>query len=586
MDDARIQDNHQEPTNCDGLDELRRLLLGSDKDAINKLRDRLDNPKTHAQDVSRILPDAVILRSSQDKQLTKALMPTVEEAIGASIKRNPQRLVDIIFPVMGPAIRKAVSQAFSQMVQSLNQVLAQSFSIRSLRWRIEALRTGRSFAEVVLSHTLIYSVEQVFLIHRKTGLFLQQVAAKSAASVHADMISGMLSAVQDFVKDSFSLRRGDSLEALQVGDFSVWIEQGSLAILAATVRGNAPEEIRTVLQNALENVHVDQREALEEFQGDTAPFTATRTHLESCLIMQLQEKRKQPLAKKKKLLMFWSVLVFLLLIVAVWLFFSIRDNARWSNYLDRLNSQPGIVVVSSEKRDGKHFISGFRDPFSADPQTILRETKIDPEEVTTRWESFQSSYPEFVLVRAKDLLQPSENVSLKFENGILSASGFASRDWIAEARKLARTITGIERFQEDRLVDFSSLKFRIENQSLLFSPGTTDLTGGQNNTIERLIADIENLCGAAQAAGKAIRFRILGHTDKTGTELTNIPLSQKRAEYVLSLFASRGLKAENLKMAAIGATGFSPQGLTTRDRISSRTVTFRVDAVESKLGKQ
>jgi hypothetical protein len=32
-------------------------------------------------------------------------MPVVEEAIGISVKKNPQRLVDAIFPVMGPAIR-------------------------------------------------------------------------------------------------------------------------------------------------------------------------------------------------------------------------------------------------------------------------------------------------------------------------------------------------------------------------------------------------------------------------------------------------------------------------------------------------
>ena len=78
---------------------------------------------------------------------------------------------------MGPAIRRAIAEALRAMVDSFNQVLQHSLSARALRWRVEAWRTGRPFAEVVLSHSLVYRVEQVFLVHRDTGLLLQHVAA-------------------------------------------------------------------------------------------------------------------------------------------------------------------------------------------------------------------------------------------------------------------------------------------------------------------------------------------------------------------------------------------------------------------------
>ncbi|NJM53355.1 MAG: hypothetical protein HC846_08145 [Blastocatellia bacterium] len=55
------------------------------------------------------------------------------------------------------------------MVQSLNQSLEHSISPKGLRWRIEAWQTGKSFAEVVMLNSLIYRVEEVFLIHRETG---------------------------------------------------------------------------------------------------------------------------------------------------------------------------------------------------------------------------------------------------------------------------------------------------------------------------------------------------------------------------------------------------------------------------------
>ena len=110
---------------------------------------------------------------------------------GVFRQKNPQPLADAIFPIMGPAIRKAISTALSGMVQNFNQTLTHSMSAQGLSWRWEALRTGRSFSEVVLVRTLLFRVEQVFLIHKETGLLLCQVSAPNAAMQDADMVSGM-----------------------------------------------------------------------------------------------------------------------------------------------------------------------------------------------------------------------------------------------------------------------------------------------------------------------------------------------------------------------------------------------------------
>ena len=89
------------------------------------------------------------------------------------------------------------------MVQRLNRALEESLSVKSLRWRLEARRTGRPFAEIVLLKSLVYRVEQVFLIHRESGLLLQDAVAQSVVAQDTDMVSGMLSAIRDFITDSF-----------------------------------------------------------------------------------------------------------------------------------------------------------------------------------------------------------------------------------------------------------------------------------------------------------------------------------------------------------------------------------------------
>lgn len=114
----------------------------------------------------------------------------------------------------------------AQTLETFNQLLEQSLSPRSIRWRFDAWRTGRKYSEVVLMKTLVYQVEQVFLIHRETSLLLQHVVSKNAIVKDPDMVSSMLSAIQDFMADSFTDE--SSLNALRLGELSVLIEQGRL----------------------------------------------------------------------------------------------------------------------------------------------------------------------------------------------------------------------------------------------------------------------------------------------------------------------------------------------------------------------
>ena len=73
--------------------------------------------------------------------------------------------------------------------ESLNQTLEHTFSWRGLKWRFEALRTGKSFAEVVMLRSLVYRVEQLFLIHRKTNS--PSTVLDPAIGKDSDMVAGM-----------------------------------------------------------------------------------------------------------------------------------------------------------------------------------------------------------------------------------------------------------------------------------------------------------------------------------------------------------------------------------------------------------
>ena len=97
------------------------------------------------------------------------------------------------------------------------------------------------------------------------------------------MVSGMLTAIQDFVRDSFGPGKSDELEVMQVGEFKLWLQHGPLALLAAVVSGQPPPELRQVFMRELEAIHRDFAPALQSFEGDAASLAGAECHLRQCL---------------------------------------------------------------------------------------------------------------------------------------------------------------------------------------------------------------------------------------------------------------------------------------------------------------
>lgn len=576
--------SYDDPTEA-ALAELRNLLFNTEKAQLGKLQERLDDPKVYAEDLSRVLPEAIILLSLQrHERLTKALLPTIEEALQISVKKDVNVIANAIFPVIGPAIRKSIQLAISTLVQSLNQTLEHSLSPQSFKWRLEAKQTGKSFAEVVLLRTLLYRVEQVFLIHKSTGLVLQHLVAESVAAQDADLVSAMLRAIQDFVQDSFNVPQGDALDTLNFGELTIWIEEGNEAILAGVIRGNAPRGLRLNFQDAIAKIHSDFHGELATFQGDSQPFEATIDYLQECLQAQyaIKKEKSSPLLP----IIFGSVV----LALGAWGFISFREKQRWTAFVDKLNEQPGMVVTSFDKSHGKYQLFGMRDPLAADPNLILQAEKLNPKAVVSHWEPYLSFEPSLIVARANRLLSPPPTVSLQAnENGILYAKGSADRQWIVNTQKIVKTIPGITQYNDKDLVqiDFKQLqlsKQNIEKQVIKFTEGDMKLVPGQEQNIQNVVKEISQLYNAAPLHNKDVNIQVIGHTNNRGSEDKNLLLSQTRADTVLSMLKDQGLNNDEIVAIGVGAK----QPLSNTDEEMNRSVTFQVfltDNVRSNINQ-
>ena len=565
------------------LGELRQLLFGHEKAQIDQLRERLDNSKLLAKDVMRVLPESIRLRSSRDKEVAKALEPSIEEGIRASIKKNPRALADTLYPIMGPSIRKAISSAILSMIQSINHVIEHTFSLQGLKWRIEALTTKKPFAEVVLLNTLIYQVEQVFLIHRNTGLVLQHVVSKGVTTQDPDQVSSMLKAIQDFVHDSFGVENGECLDALRMeGDHSIWIEQGPQAILAVIIRGTPPLDLRLLLRETLDDIHLAQSHALQSFEGDPTPFKFIKSQLEHCLQFQFKQKKHRisPLL--------WISLAAMFFLVGIWSVSFYQNHQRWAYFLEKLNGKSGFVVVDTEKRSGKYHVFGLRDPLASDPAKIIEQANLEPDKVVFHWKNYQSLDPEFMLKRIKNLLNPPETVALQLKDGVIHARGVASHHWIEEKRSILKHMNGTIYFHDDGLIDtdlrdFEIIKKNIEKQAVFFHTLEKEIATGQEVKIKNLSESISKLFKLGNVLNRDVIIKIVGHTDSSGPDELNTAISLARAKSMASILTSKGFKTDKFITVGVGSDEPVRKEITEQDKKLNRRITFKVILTKNQI---
>lgn len=427
------------------FEELRRLLLSRERHELDELREQITNKERRSQDVAAILPAAVKMSRARGEELAGALRPAVEESVRESIEKRPETFVSALHPIIGPIVRRSLAESMRRLLQSLNQSLEHTFSWRGLKWRLEALRTGKSFAEVVMLRSLVYRVEQVFLIHRETSLALLHVAADPALSRDSDMVAGMLSAIQDFARDSFQTGEDSTLEEFRIGELQVWIASGPSAYLAAVVRGNPSRELRTTLEEAIDSIHTLKGSALAKFDGDPAVFESLRPELETCLRAQYAEKKGAQRPTRA-----WFIITVVAALVVAALITFVLSKARWSRFVRRLQVYPGIVVTSARQHWlAPSEISGLRDAAAIDPAKVARESGLDPQRIAFDWKEYLALDDASVQRRFEKRFGVPAGAKVALKNGTLRLAGTPPYEWLDLVRQQATLVPGVNSISAD-----------------------------------------------------------------------------------------------------------------------------------------
>lgn len=551
------------------LEELRRVIVGPEQARLQRLE---EHPVIRADTVGGVLPEAIARATeSRREALSISLEPAVTTVLRTVAPREADFFGEILSPTIGAAIRKAVADAVAAMLQRFDEALDHSLSLRSMQWRLEARRTGRPFAEVVLLRTLVYRVEQVFLIHSETGIVLQHLLASGVEQQAPDQVAAMMAAIDAFAREAFRpLPPGAHLREFQIGDVVVWVERDPWVTVAAVIRGVAPRDLCEVLREARERIYLTHRDDLARFTMDVSPFVATQPVLERCLRVQ-----RLPPPRRARI---WLAVAAAILIVTFGALFIERrardaEQARLlAACVAALEAEPGIVVTSADRSAGQYRLVGLRDPLAEPPAAILARRGLPPAEL--RFQPFHSVDPRLTERRARQALRPPSGVELALVDSTLRATGTAPRAWIEQARLLAPTLVGVERYDESELrqaePSLRTVSAALEAVDIRFTLGAARPGPEQSAAIARVASLSQTAIQLATEAHLAVCIAVTGHADRVGTEPRNRALSNARAAQVADELVRRGVGRAYLRPRGAGTSA-------TESLERARNVTFRVE---------
>ncbi len=419
------------------LDKIKDILFGNEKKALDSLVRRLEAPESRTADVADVLPDAVTRSYNTDERLGKALSQPLEYTLSEAIRREPKKFADALFPVMGPAIRKAISEAIKSTLQTINTAIEEKSWVNQYK----AWRAGVPLAQYVFQRSVVYRIDEVYLVDPESGRLVSYLHHPDAGVKDEDAVSAMLTAIQDFVRDSFAHGAGGGLDSVVIDEFTVLISQGPHAMLACVVRGAPPSELKVELNSINERIHLRHSEALSDFDGVAGSIPGLDAELQDLLrVQKTRQAAERPIIS-------WPVRIVMLILLAglaYWFVNGFLMNRKVDRLAAEVRATPGLLTTEIS-RDGHRGIriEGLRDPMAADPLDIAARVGIKSEQLDSSFQSFQSLEPSMIEQRAITLLQPSGNVALSFSDGVLSARGNATAEFRERLLRVGPVIGGV-----------------------------------------------------------------------------------------------------------------------------------------------
>jgi hypothetical protein len=111
-----------------------------------------------------------------------------------------------------------------------------------------------------------YEIEQLFLIYND-GRLLAHRQKRDTAQVSNDILTGMLTALKGFIRESLQDQNKGELDEMKYGDLKIAIEHGKTVYLAAFISGYVTDKLKADMNEVLKRVEASYEPVLRSWDG-------------------------------------------------------------------------------------------------------------------------------------------------------------------------------------------------------------------------------------------------------------------------------------------------------------------------------
>jgi len=302
----RLRDENQQ------LREAQKQLAAT----LALLKTNLEDKEALLASLQPVIADLLERKiADAGEEMAEIVAPLMGPAIKKQVGESKDEIVEALYPVIGQTVRRAVAEAMRKLVREINARLDKAFKWQGTWARLRARLAGMPPPVAVIPHVFPFTVEQIFLIDQRTGLLLLHEAQSTHADFAPDekngreenggpeqgkpqMIGGMLTAIQDFVKDAFGAAQAGDLQEIKYADQVIFIAASPPVFLAAVTQGAAPLQFPERLRGFLRRLYNAFHQSLRAFAGDTSELERARPVLQNfitaCNAPALAAPRREP----------------------------------------------------------------------------------------------------------------------------------------------------------------------------------------------------------------------------------------------------------------------------------------------------
>ena len=148
------------------------------------------------QEIAKAIAPEIALALQKQIELDREVIPeTLGPEMGQAIKNQIQVEQDAMVDALYPVIGNTISKYMVEVVKSINDKVENVFSVEGLIRKMRAKIQGVSEAELILKESINFQVQAVFLIHKTSGLVINQIQSLSSPLQEIDLFAGILTAI-------------------------------------------------------------------------------------------------------------------------------------------------------------------------------------------------------------------------------------------------------------------------------------------------------------------------------------------------------------------------------------------------------